>query len=234
MDPIDNPTVVDNGTTPVVEEVTTESTPKDGGVTPDIDSWKEDNKVPYSRFEDVVRINQEYRNGFSKQIDELKALINNSSQPQPQPGDQTLSEWDKRASEAKSWGEFVQQLQEDTFSKWESRQKDQEAQASKKLEGEIKSLYDAGIVTNKSEENAVIQFALKKQEELKAPISLSVAAAWMKESKPTVDNKDGASKTLSPKKSNDGPGKTGFSYSELKSKGLDEIVMEAKDNAPRA
>jgi hypothetical protein len=53
--------VEDNGAAPAAETVIPENSDANGGGKPDIESWKAENKVPYSRFEDVVRANQEFR-----------------------------------------------------------------------------------------------------------------------------------------------------------------------------
>lgn len=78
-----------------------------------------------------------------------------------------------------------------------------------------------------------MKFAVKKSEELKQSIPLAVAARWYKETYKAPDNKDAAGKVLSPKKNSGGADKNGTSYKDIRSKSLDEIVLEAKEHAPQ-
>lgn len=221
---------------PVVEPSTDlDNPPADGGATPDIQDWKSQQKVPYTRFEEIVRANQEFRDSFTQKLDEVMEQINNSKQPTPSTQDQGQdTPWNQRAKSAKSWDEFVTALQDDTFSKWETRQKEKEREAEKALDTEIKSLYSQGLVKSKDEEHAVLNFAVKKSQELKYNVPLAVAAAWMRETTKAPNNLDAAAKAKSSQKSSGGPGKDSPAYKDIRGKDLDEIIMEAKDHAPKA
>jgi hypothetical protein len=208
----------------------------DGGGNTDINDWKAKQSVPYSRFEEVIRANQEYRDTLTQRLDEVMEQINSfKSQPAPSnQGSDQETPWNQRAKSAKSWDEFVSAIQDDTFQRWEQRQKEKEAEAEKALDMEIKSLYSRGIVKSKDEENAILDFAVKKSQELKYNVPLAVAAAWMKETAKVPNNLDAAAKAKSSLKSQGGPGKGNPAYKDIRGKDLDEIIMEAKENAPKA
>lgn len=232
MDPDKTIPVVDNGAVEeTAETVTPESSSVPGDVTSDIESWKNENKVPYSRFEEIVRTNQEFRDSFTKQLGELSEHITKFNQPTSSPDTEDLSDWDKAAQSAKSWGEFAKFMEEKLFSTFESKQKAKQEEEGKKLDSEIQSLYKSGLVTSKSEENAILDFAVKKSEELKTSIPLALAAQWYKETHKSPDNKEAAAKVQSPTKSEGNQPKIGYTEADRK-KGLDEIVAEAKQHAP--
>ncbi len=221
-----------------VETTPDSSTPSaTEGVTSDLNDWKNQQKVPYTRFEEIVRANQEFRDSFSQRLDEVMEQLNNFKQPTASNQDQNQgqdSPWNQKAKSAKSWDELFTALQEDTFSKWENRQKEKETAAEKALETEIKSLYSQGLVKSKDEENALLDFALKKSQELKYSVPLAVAAAWMKETVKSPNNLDASAKAKSSQKSQGGPGKDTPSYKDIRGKDLDEIILDAKEHAPKA
>jgi hypothetical protein len=201
-----------------------------GGETPEVDKGS----VPYSRFEEVIRANQEFRGTFAQQLKEIQdklAQVGNQ-QPAPQTGKQS---WDERAKTSRNWDEFVGYLKEDVFQDLEARQKAKEEQAEKEIDQEVQQLYQSGLITTKAEENELLDFAVKKSEQIGRAIPLAVAYAWLKETKPPemAENKQVSSKIQSSKKSQGGAGKEETQYSDLRKKGLDEIVMEAKENAPK-
>lgn len=190
--------------------------------------------VPYSRFEEVVRANQEFRGTFAQQLKDIQdqlAQVGNQ-QPAPQTGKQS---WDERAKTSRNWDEFVGYLKEDVFTELETRQKEKEQQAEKELDAEVQQLYAKGLITTKSEENELLDFAVKKSEQIGRSIPLAVAYAWFRENKPAemAENKQVSTKIQSSKKSQGGVGKEEMSHNDLHKKGLDEIVMEAKENAPK-
>jgi hypothetical protein len=190
--------------------------------------------VPYSRFEEVVRANQEFRGTYAEQLKSIQETLAQLSNQKAAPQTEKQS-WDERAKTSRNWDEFVGYLKADVFQEIEARQKEKSEQAEKELDQEVKLLYDQGLITSKTEENEVLDFAVKKSEQIGRAIPLSVAYAWWKESKPAemAENKQVSTKIQSSKKSQGGVGKEETQYKDLRSKGLDEIVMEAKDNAPK-
>lgn len=190
--------------------------------------------VPYSRFEEVVRANQEFRGTYSEQLKAIQDTLAQLTNPKvaPQTGKQS---WDERAKTSRNWDEFVGYLKEDVFQEIEARQKEKAEQAERELDEEVKGLYDRGLITTKAQENEVLDFAVKKSEQIGKAISLSVAYAWLQETKTPAskENEQVSSKIQSSKKSQGGAGKEETQYTDLRKKGLDEIVMEAKEHAPK-
>lgn len=201
------------------------------------DSWKDTTRVPYRRLEETAHGMKELRGSvgsLTEQLTQLQEHITKLAQPNtPQAGAQPGS-WDERAKQAANWDEFVGFMKEDFIESVKHSMKEDEERAQKELDTEVKALYDKGLVQTKAEENAVMQFAVKKSEELGHSISLSVAHAWMKEtSKPSDEANKVAGKTQSSAKSKGGPVKPGVTHKEIRSKSLDEIVQEAKEQAPQ-
>jgi hypothetical protein len=195
----------------------------------------EKSPVPYSRFEEVVRANQEFRGTFTDQLQQIQQQLaqlgNQKAEPQP-TGKQT---WDDRAKTARSWDEFVGFIKEDVIQSFESKQREEAERAEKELDAEVKSLYEKKLIATKAEENEVIQFAIKKSEALGRAVPLAVAFAWLSETKApaTAANAKVAAKVQSSKKSQGGAGKEQADLSSVRRNSLDEIVAEAKENAPR-
>jgi len=200
------------------------------------DSGQDKGSVPYSRFEEVVRANQEFRTTFSKQLEEITDKLSQITGQQNQvTNGPTKKTWDDRAKEARNWDEFVGSLKEDIFSDLERKETEKKEQAEKALDAELKGLYNNGLITTKSEENELLDFAIKQSEKVGKAIPLSIAYYWWKETKPKTGNENNeASKNIqSSKKSSGGPGKSKSDYKQTHSRDLDDIVLEAKENAPK-
>ncbi len=147
----------------------------------------------------------------------------------------TQETWDDKAKKARSWDEYVGWIKEDVINEIERRNKEKEEKAQKELDAEIEALRKEGVIKTKADENAILEFALKKSEELGRNIPLSVAYAWMQETAKATgqETRKVASKVQTSRKSKGGPGKEAGEYrKDLHSKDLDEIVMEAKEKAP--
>lgn len=202
------------------------------GETTPTDTGGEKPPVPYDRFHEVIEQNRGYRETVSKEISELKELVANLSQPKSQPETAQTGKWSERIV-GKSWDEVIPLIQDEAIARFEARQQEKEQAAEKALSTEVQSLKTKGLTD--SQINEAMQFALKKQEQLKRPISLDLAWEWLKETKPAPsnENKQVADKVQSSVKSKGGPGKSETDYKDVHSKSLDEIVMEARDKVSK-
>lgn len=198
------------------------------------EGWKDETKVPYRRFEEVVRANQEFRDRFGKEMEGLKEALSSLKSPPSKEGEG--GEWTKRAKDS-TWDEFVAAIQKDTIDKAVESIKEAETkkarEAEERLQSQIDALYKSDRIKTKAEENAVIKFAIEQSEKTGETIPLTVAYAWMKATqadKGTEDDKKKATKKVqSSKRSTGGPEGDKSSYKELRGKDIDEIIQEEKE-----
>lgn len=233
-------------------DLDTDKTDKDKNQDQDND-WKDTQKVPYKRFEEVVRSNQEYREKIDELSEKLDTIINSStSRDKGSDKSQATGYWDKVIKGASSWDEVFgllpqtiiegitksPELRQRFFStiKEEFDKKDKEAED--KVNKEIKTLYDKGILTTADEENALIDYAIKKSKEVEEYIPLRVAVAMMKsEGKwgKKNEDKDGKNKKVVPGQKG-GTGQKGerTPYGQFRHKSLDTIVMEESEKMKKS
>lgn len=189
--------------------------------------------VPYDRFKEVIL----ERNSLRERTQQLKDSITklretpNKEATTDTIGSDDADSLDAVIKERAAAGNPVtyEELGELYFDKFQSMQQERDRRAQEQVDKEIKSLYDSELVKTKDEENAVLNFAVKKSEELGQQIPLQVAAQWLNDSKKTSnESKEVSSKTQSSRKS-DGASKPEKNYQrDVKGKDLDEIIMDAK------
>jgi hypothetical protein len=202
-----------------------------GGENPD-EVWKDTTKVPYRRIEEYSHKLSAFEQKFEQTLNEIREQINNSTN-KPADNTQPDSVWDKRVKEAGSWDKFIPMLEDHLYQSFQKRQQETEAKQKMELDKEIQTIKSAGLASTDAEVNAIMKFAVQKSEELKTSIPLQVAARWWKETYKAPDNKDGAAKVTSPTR-NTGTSPKNSGSNNIRGKSLDDIVFEAKQNAPKA
>ena len=205
-------------------------------------SWKADQKVPYERFEKVVRDNQELKKTFNERLDKLETLLKGNAS---RPSDKDLTDLDRRVSGAKHWDEVIdgiipevvlkKALEDPKFSqalydKIEGMRKGVEGKAQEEVDKEISDLRDREIITTKEEENKLIDYAIKESQETGRYIPLIVAQRMMvKEGKwgnKTEDRTEANRKIRPAKDSGKESDQEKGNYKRFKKQSLDEMIAE--------
>lgn len=209
------------------------------------DDWKEHQKVPYKRFEQVIRSNQEYRakiDELSSKLDNIISSLEKSSQKQLSQDD--LTEWDRRVASARHWDDVFSQLpkyvvdnllknpelREDFVRELKKELEKEDREAEERVNKEIEELKDAGEIVTKAQEDKLIKYAIDLIEEAGQYVPLKVALRLMKkEGKWDEERKQASKKVTKGTQSSGGEeGKTKTPYKAFRHKSLEEIVAEAK------
>ena len=210
-------------------------------------SWKEDQTVPYERFEEVVRQKNDYKEGvetLKSEVSQIKEALQQSTLRANQTDRQQLGKYDKLAREAGSWQQFVNEMKEDFkdefIQEYEKREAERRKAAAQELEQEVESLKRVSGLESDEEVDKVSEIANEMSGESGQVVSLREAYWRMKaegklpegedsDSK-AEDRKEAAKKVQDSKRSAGGAKPSSDeSYSGLQRKSLDDIIHEAKE-----
>jgi len=186
--------------------------------------------VPYDRFKEVIS----ERNSLRDQASQLNNQITKLRQtPGKEATEKTFDDdsLDAVIRERAENGNPVtyEELGQMYFDKFQNMQQQIQKEAQQKVDKEVKALYDKNLIKTKEDENAVLSFAIKKSEEIGQEIPLEVAATWMKDANVRSEEPKEVSKKVQSSRKSDGASKPQRNYArDVKSKDLDEIIMDAK------
>lgn len=199
------------------------------------DSWKSETKVPYDRFENVVRANQEFRDKYSAEISEIKEMLSTLKTSKTETNAEALGEWDKKIRSMKSWDELMPELESHMFTRFEQREIEKRKSVEKEFEKEVDDLKTLSGLSKDEDIDKVIKFANEKSEKLGRTIPLSVAFEWMEEAgkieaKEKSEAREEASRKFDNSKRSSGvDNQENKSYSQFKGQTLSDIIQKAKE-----
>jgi len=217
---------------------------------------KYEQKVPYRRFEKVVRDKQElekkYDNKFKNLEEKFDNLGQQNQQTQYPSADVNKNTWDHVVKTASSWDEVFARLLATMprvlLENPESRARivkelrgDLEAeqkQAETQIDKEIESLYTQGLVETKAQENKLVKYAIKESEESGTYVPLKLALRMIKKEgkwdSKTADRTKANRKVRPGKDAGAKLSQEKETYKGTRSKSLDEIINEEKEKLRKA
>lgn len=200
----------------------------DGGVADNTqDSETETSRtIPYARFKEVIDQNNELKG----RLEGVEGVVEQLRQTNT-PKTEQVDEWTQKAQTAKSWGEFVGDIQTDTIRKMREDDSRASREAETLLNKELKGLYDLDLLKTKEDENKLIKFTLDKSKELGQALPLRIAYELYKvQNGSDSEERESVAKKIGSSKKSTGTDKD---ISNIRGKSLDEIIFEAKENAPK-
>lgn len=190
--------------------------------------------VPYTRFHEVNSENKTLKERVSEyetKISEYEQL-KNASTTEEQP---EVDEWTQKATKAENWGVLINEIKRSTIEDYEKAQETRTAQAeaeNKKAEqqllDELQELTDDGAIKTEDDKNSLIKFAIDQSNKYGVSIPLKLANQLMNGQPKSDERKSVSSKVQSSKRSSGSESQNIPNYK----KSLDEIIFEAKQNAP--